>query len=448
MKQGLCNRSGQLGRNLTLHPSTGLSGLYDELIDGTHHIPQGYGTQQFIDEGILIKAANADPTVYPIILALTGKPLMKGVAQQDHMVGLGILAHDHGEGGRVWWSAKGHPLITYNLTPADVHCLHQGLVRGTQMLVAAGARKVYPGMMNMPVLEGPADFQRLIDARPKAGDFILISYHPLGTAKMGRDPRTSVVDLYQESHDVKNLHLIDGARLRQTLLPNAEVEDDGSMHDVPLPDALAAPARRWLIRNAPPSAPTELADWMRRKGAAATLADVASRAEASFGGLYSVDRIHRYGGMQMVASYEAPGSVVQTPLVACPAGAGLVIAARDIDAADARVALAIDGSLWRYDFGWDRWVASAARVDVFVARLALWPHPELATTHVARERELEAILEELHLDVVPEASDAHGTLHWGDEAALFERVLPEARVVHARALTTTAEHLIQEWIRH
>jgi choline dehydrogenase-like flavoprotein len=213
MKQGLCNQSGQLGRNLTLHPSTGLSALYDEVIDGTHHIPQGYGTQEFIDEGILINAANADPTVFPIILALTGAPLMKAVAQQDRMVGLGILAHDHGEGGRVWWSAKGHPLITYNLTPQDVHCLHQGLVRGTQMLTAAGAKKVYPGMMNMPVLEGPDDVQRLIDADPKPGDFILISYHPLGTAKMGRDPKSSVVDLWQESHDVKDLHIVDGSSI-------------------------------------------------------------------------------------------------------------------------------------------------------------------------------------------------------------------------------------------
>jgi len=211
LKQGLCNSSGELGKNLTLHPSTAICGLFDEQINGSKHIPQGYGTQEFLDEGILINAANGDPTVFPIIMALTGAPLMKAVAQQDHMVGLGILAHDQGEGGRVWWSAKGHPLITYNLTPADVHTLHQGTIRGTQMLVAAGAKKVFPGMSKMPMLESPADVQRLIDLKPAPGDFILISFHPLGSAKMGRDPRTSVVDLYQESHDVKDLHIVDGS---------------------------------------------------------------------------------------------------------------------------------------------------------------------------------------------------------------------------------------------
>ena len=81
------------------------------------------------------------------------------------------------------------------------------------MLVAAGAKRIYPGMMNMPILEGSRDVQRLIDARPAPGDFMLISYHPLGTAKMGRDPRTSVVDLNQECHDVKDLHIVDGSSI-------------------------------------------------------------------------------------------------------------------------------------------------------------------------------------------------------------------------------------------
>jgi choline dehydrogenase-like flavoprotein len=213
MKQGLCNGSGQLGRNLTLHPSTGMSGLFEEPINGKDHIPQGYGTQQFIEEGILINAASPDATVAPIAFALAGAPLMKAVASYDHMAGLGVLAHDHGEGGRVWWSAKDHALITYNLTKEDVHTLHQGLVRSAQMLVAAGAKTLYPGMTSMPILESPRDVQRLVEAAPGPGDFILISYHPLGTAKMGRDPKTSVVDLHQESHEVKNLHIVDGSSI-------------------------------------------------------------------------------------------------------------------------------------------------------------------------------------------------------------------------------------------
>ncbi|RLB46315.1 MAG: hypothetical protein DRJ42_27940 [Deltaproteobacteria bacterium] len=213
MKQGLLGESGQLGHNLTLHPSSGMLALFDEEINGMKHIPQGYGTQQFIDEGILINAANGDPTIFPVMLGLTGRELMQTTAKQNHVVGFGVLAHDHGPGGRVWASAKGVPLITYNLTKADVHCLHQGLIRSAQLLVAAGAKKFYPGLIAMPVLDAETGLQKLINADPGPGDFVVLSYHPLGTAKMGRDRKTSVVDLHQESHEVKGLYIVDGSSI-------------------------------------------------------------------------------------------------------------------------------------------------------------------------------------------------------------------------------------------
>jgi choline dehydrogenase-like flavoprotein len=35
--------------------------------------------------------------------------------------------------------------------------------------------------------------------------------HEVGTARMGNDPRTSVLNRYNQSHDVKNLFVTDGA---------------------------------------------------------------------------------------------------------------------------------------------------------------------------------------------------------------------------------------------
>lgn len=37
--------------------------------------------------------------------------------------------------------------------------------------------------------------------------------HEMGTARMGRDPRTSVLNAFNQAHDVKNLFVADGAAM-------------------------------------------------------------------------------------------------------------------------------------------------------------------------------------------------------------------------------------------
>ena len=45
--QKICNRSNQVGRNLSVHPSAPASAIFNEQIEGYNHIPQGYGCDQF-----------------------------------------------------------------------------------------------------------------------------------------------------------------------------------------------------------------------------------------------------------------------------------------------------------------------------------------------------------------------------------------------------------------
>ena len=47
-----------------------------------------------------------------------------------------------------------------------------------------------------------------------------LAIHEVGTARMGNDPKTSVVNQWQQAHDVKNLFLMDGAGLRGSACQN------------------------------------------------------------------------------------------------------------------------------------------------------------------------------------------------------------------------------------
>jgi hypothetical protein len=243
-----------------------------------------------------------------------------------------------------------------------------------------------------------------------------------------------------------DLPLEDGSRLAQALRGHGKVVDDGSMHDIPLPESLRQVATRWLIRTKADDDATALREWIAHNGGSAALADVACEVEAAYGGLRSLDRLQRFGGMQMVTNHRASGSIAEHPLVNCPLGEALLIAVRDIDTTDTLVALAKNRSVWRYDFGWDRWLPSATHVDGFLARLAVWPHTAVAPRHVVRQPLPGSLAAALHLEMVPEGSDDHGTLHAGDEAVVFERVLPEIVVTHAQPLTERAEQRIREGI--
>ena len=222
LKQGLCNSSGEVGKNLTLHPSGGVSALMPDRVDGSKHVPQGYGVDEFKRDGILITAANPDYNYAPIIFPVTGERLMQRMDAIDHIANFGVLVTDTGR-GRVRIGPKGMPLIGYQLHDRDAERMKQGILRVAEMLRAAGAKEIYPALNPPRVLRTDADFAAFESSRPRGADVMLTSYHPLGTCRMGRDPRTSVVGLDHQTHDVPGLYIVDGSTVPGPLGVNPQI---------------------------------------------------------------------------------------------------------------------------------------------------------------------------------------------------------------------------------
>jgi hypothetical protein len=222
LKQGLCNKSGQVGRNLTLHPSSGVSGLFDQEIHGPRHVPQGYGCDHFLRAGELITAAQADTNFMPMLFPFTGQHLMQTLELTPRIGSLAVLIRDETRNGRVWRKVGGQPAITYNLTAKDTALLHQAMVHAAEILVAAGASRLYPVCMSLPMIES-RDLDKLRRLRPTAMEMSPISYHPLGTCRMGKNPRDSVVGLDHQSHEVRGLYITDGSTVQGPLGVNPQI---------------------------------------------------------------------------------------------------------------------------------------------------------------------------------------------------------------------------------
>jgi len=222
-QQGLCNSSGQLGRNLTVHPSTGFAALMDEKLEPHKHIPQGYYVDEHVREGILINAAQPDVNFMSHFFPQTGDRLMEHLEQADHMACFGLLISDAEPSGVVYPGPGGMPVARYSLTRGDVDKMHRAMKLTGEMLWASGAKRVFPTTMRFPVANDLSEWRAFCDTKLDASDLMLTSYHPLGTCKMGRDPKTSVVGLDHEAHDLPGLFIVDGSTVPGPLGVNPQV---------------------------------------------------------------------------------------------------------------------------------------------------------------------------------------------------------------------------------
>jgi hypothetical protein len=202
--------SGQLGRNLSIHPAAAAVAFYDEVIDAHRAVPQGYAIEEFHDEGILFEGAFAPPVVGAASFPIIGRHLVELLERYRNLVCFGFMIEDTSR-GRVRRGPGGAPLITYWLNDHDVARLKRGIEILARVYFAGGARRVMANVHGFDFFESPADLERFRRAKLSARDFDLTAYHPLGTARMGADPRTSVVGDDCQVHGTPGLYVTDGS---------------------------------------------------------------------------------------------------------------------------------------------------------------------------------------------------------------------------------------------
>ncbi len=221
-KNGLAGGSGELGKNLSIHPAAAMGAWFDEQIAGFSAVPQGYAIEQFHDEGILFEGGTPPLEITAATIPLVGRRFVELLEAADHLAVFGFMIEDTSR-GRVRATKGGRPLITYVLNDHDVARLKRGVEILARVFFAAGAKTVMPGVHGFDELRNEADLTRFRRARLHARDFDLSAYHPLGTARMGLDRRSSVVGPDHQAHDVPDLYVTDGSAVPSSLAVNPQM---------------------------------------------------------------------------------------------------------------------------------------------------------------------------------------------------------------------------------
>ncbi len=224
--QRLCNSSGQVGKNLTLHPSTGVVALMDEKLDNPKGIPQAVYIDEFASEGVMLEGATMPPLGMAMGFPYKGKRHAELMWKYPYMGVFGGMVAEHSSHG----SVKPHrldpqrPFLHYNITGDDRGKLNFITEMLAEIWFSLGAKTLFTQSMSFPEIRNPRDLRRFKKANVKPSDYLgITAYHALGTCRMGSDPENSVVKHTGETWDVDNLFLCDGSMVPTSLGVNPQM---------------------------------------------------------------------------------------------------------------------------------------------------------------------------------------------------------------------------------
>jgi choline dehydrogenase-like flavoprotein len=197
---------GDAGAHLQAHPGTAVVGVFDRPVDMWFGATQGYETMHFWPERMKFETVGMPIELTAARLPELGAPLMRAMAGFGHLCVWGVEVRARAE-GRVRRALTGGASIAYDLTDDDVRTMKLGIKRLCEMMFAAGAREVLPGVHGLPDRIRSVDEIEAIFAMPDDPRlFHFIASHLFGTARLG-----PVVNAELETRAVPGLYVFDSS---------------------------------------------------------------------------------------------------------------------------------------------------------------------------------------------------------------------------------------------
>ncbi len=203
--------SGELGRNLALHPATAAFALMDETVNMARGVPQSFYVDEFAGEGVMFEGVAGPPAYAAMSLPLTGERHARAMAAYPHLAQFGLMVSDASRGRVQLARGQARDPLRARARPTWPQ-FRLGLARLQELFVAAGAREVY-----LPL---PAGVE---PERARVRDLKLMAFHPLGTARADARAAHGVVDGDLALHGVRGVYVADGSVVPSALGVNPQL---------------------------------------------------------------------------------------------------------------------------------------------------------------------------------------------------------------------------------
>jgi len=194
-------RHPQLGRNLSLHPATGVWAEMDEVVDMHAGVPQAFGVDELAGEGLMLEGWAGPPDMLALSVCARGEELRRIMLGYRRVAQAGLMIRDTSR-GRVR-RLGGRAFLRYDVNAQDAALLTKGIAKAAELQLAAGARAVHVPIAGAGPVRTPRE-ARALAARPR--QLGLTAFHPLGTAAAG-----TVVDPDLHVRGTRGLLVADGS---------------------------------------------------------------------------------------------------------------------------------------------------------------------------------------------------------------------------------------------
>jgi choline dehydrogenase-like flavoprotein len=205
-------RSKAIGEHFQIHPGFGVGGIFDDPVSMNFGATQGAECIALRKtERIKLETIAMAPELAAVRIPGIGQELMHRMGTFSNLAIWAVVVRAEAEGTvRPAWG--GRDRVKLNLTTRDVERTRKGTAMLAKMMFEAGAREVWPGLYGLPPVITSIDQVRLIEEAPADSRiFSMITTHLFGAARMGVDPRTSVVGPDFQSHEARGLWVVDSS---------------------------------------------------------------------------------------------------------------------------------------------------------------------------------------------------------------------------------------------